>query len=166
MLSALRREMQQLLAQTPASRKPALRRSDAPDALLATDLPLLAEEDDLTAFIAVAMAKGWRVSFLPNGWMALDHDVAAPDVPVPAAAEGEIGCCLSLLTRHPQGRAEAAYIRALVKADDAGKQELEKLCRTWHGDFARRLRLHQMLPGVLPHLCAAIHHHTTKEDAT
>lgn len=156
MLTSLRQQLQQLLLQTPVSRRPSLRRSDRPDALFATDLPLLAEEDDLTAAIAVAVQAGWRISFLPNGWMTLDHDVPAPPLSIPPMSQGETGCCLSLLLRHPDGTAEKEYIRAIVKAADIGPVEVEKLCRIWHGDFAARLRQHQALPDVLPYLCAAI----------
>ena len=156
--------MQQLLAAVPAGRKPALRRTDAPDALLATDLPLIAEEDDLSAFVAVVMAKGWRVGFLPNGWMTLDHDVSVMETEIPRDVPGEMGCCLSLVERHPGGETDAAYIRALVKAEDAGTMELEKLCRLWHRDFARRLRMKQSLPGVLPYLCMAVKRHGVKGD--
>lgn len=164
MLRALREEMQQLLAAAPAGRKPALRRTDAPDALLATDLPLIAEEDDLSAFVAVVMAQGWRVGFLPNGWMTLDHDVPVPDAEAMQHVPGEMGCCLSLVERHPDGEMDKAYIRALVKAEDAGTMELEKLCRLWHRDFARRLRMKQSLPGVLPYLRAAVKQHGVKGD--
>ena len=164
MLSELRKQMQQLLAQVPASRKAALRRTDAPDALLATDLPLLAEEDDLTAFVAVVMAHGWRVAFAPNGWMKLDHDIPVPGVTVPEGVAGEAGCCISLLQRHPGNEVDAVRLRALVKADDAGKKELDKLCRAWHREFAEMLREKKPLPALLPYLSAAIAHHTAKED--
>lgn len=156
MLTALRQQLQQLLLHTPASRRPALRRSDRPDALFATDLPLLTEEDDLTASIAVAVQSDWRIGFLPNGWMTLDHDIPAPPLTIPPISQNEAGCCLSLLLQHPGGTVEKEYIRAIAKAADIGPVEVEKLCRIWHGDFSARLRQHQTLPDVLPYLCAAV----------
>lgn len=148
-----------MIAQTPASRRAALRRSDLPDALFATDLPLLAQEDDLSAMIAVEVQQGWRVGFLPNGWMTLDHDVPVPEAAVPPMPRGEMGCCLSLLLRHPGGEKDARLIRALAKADEVGAAEVEKLCRGLHRELAQRLRQHVPLPDLLPNLCAAIGHH-------
>lgn len=165
MLTALRREVQALLAAIPADRKPALRRSDDASALLATDLPLIARDDAVNAFIAAAQADGWTVTF-GKGWLLLDHAVPVPEVQVPPVIQGEAGCCLSLLLRHPGEDAPKTYIRALVKADEAGKAYLERLCAQWHRDFAGMLRRHEPLPGGLtPYLCAAIHHHTEKEVA-
>lgn len=163
MLSALRQEAQALLRLSPTSRPPSLRRSDRAEALFATDLPLLAEEDDLTATIAAAVQTGWRVGFLPNGWMTLDHDVPPPPLILPPMPCGETGCCLSLLLRHPAVCADPNAIRALVKADEAGAVEVEKLCRRWHHDFAAQLRRHEPLPDVLPYLCAAIRHGCKEE---
>ena len=72
MLTPLRREMQALLATVPVRRKPALRRSDAPEALLATDLPLAAEEAAVADFTALAENAGWTV--LRRGdWLLMDH---------------------------------------------------------------------------------------------
>lgn len=163
MLSALRQEAQALLRLAPTFRPPTLRRSARADALFATDLPLLAEEDDLSAMIAVSVQTGWRVGFLPNGWMTLDHDVPPPPLSLPPMPLGETGCCLSLLLRHPDACHEPDAIRALVKADEVGPIEVEKLCRRWHQDFAARLRRHEPLPDVLPYLCAAIRHGRKEE---
>ncbi|MGN0971204.1 MAG: hypothetical protein ACI4OY_04550, partial [Aristaeellaceae bacterium] len=99
MLTPLRREMQTLLAGADVRRKPALRRSDAPEALLATDLPLAAENAAVAAFIAAAEKAGWSV-MRQGDWLLMDHPVDAPDCPVPDRLAGETGCCLSLLLRH------------------------------------------------------------------
>lgn len=165
MLTPLRREMQSLLSAVPVRRKPALRRSDAPEALLATDLPLAAEEAAVADFTALAENAGWTV--LRRGdWLLMDHSVDAPDCPVPAELPGEAGCCLSLLLRHGGGDAPAEDVRALVKARDAGGNALERLCAAWHRDWAARLRRHEPLPGgLIPYLCGAITR-VTKEDAS
>ena len=155
MLTALRQQVQSVLYAVPASRKPALRRADAADALFATDLPLIAEADGVRTFIADMEERGWRVSER-NGWLLLDAAVPVPEYTVPTAPAEECGCCISLLLRHMEDAPAADHIRAVVKAADAGKQPFERLCGQLHGTFAAQLRQHQPLPGkLLPYLCAA-----------
>ncbi len=158
MLTALRLRIQAALQSVPAVRRPALRRCDATDALLATNLPFVAEEADVSAFTAVMEASGVRV--MPRGgWLLLDAPVPAPEAAIPPCLVGEAGCCISLLLRHgDNGPAQDAdeVIRAIVKASEAGKQPFERLCTQLHADFAARLRQHSALPtGALPYLCAA-----------
>jgi len=155
MLTALRQQVQSVLYAVPASRKPALRRADAEDALFATDLPLIAEADSVRTFIADMEQHGWTVVEL-NGWLLLDAAVPVPGYAVPTAPTGECGCCISLLLRHMEDAPAEEHIRAVVKAADAGKQPFERLCGQLHGVFAAQLRQHQPLPGkLLPYLCAA-----------
>ncbi len=157
MLTALRAQVNAALAVVPARRRPTLRRCDAPDALLATDLPFIADEPAVAAFAADMQGKGWRVTS-QNGWILLDAPIPAPEAPIPANFAGEAGCCISLLLRHP-GSAEAAeLIRAVAKAAEAGPLPFERLCTQIHADFAARLRKKAPLPGaLLPYLCAAYH---------
>ncbi|MGN1019092.1 MAG: hypothetical protein ACI4O7_01860 [Aristaeellaceae bacterium] len=164
MLTPLRRNVQTLLADVPVCRKPALRRSDAPEALLATDLPLAAEDAAVEAFLAAAEDAGWTV--IPRGeWLLLDHPVDAPDCPMPERLAGEAGCCLSLLVRHGGDGAPREDIRALVKARDAGGRAVERLCAAWHREWAARLRRREPLPGgLIPYLCRAMTP-AAKEDA-
>ena len=155
MLTTLRTQVQGVLYAVPAERKPALRRSDAPDALFATDLPLVAEAEAVQTFAADMTCLGWTVSER-NGWLTLDAAVPAPDAQVPQTLTGECGCCISLLLRHMDDAPAEEHIRAVVKAADAGKQLFERLCGQLHGEFAAQLRQHQPLPGkLLPYLCAA-----------
>ncbi len=155
MLTALRQQVQSVLYAVHAKRKPALRRADAADALFATDLPLVAEVDAIQGFIADIDKRGWRVSER-NGWLLLDAAVPAPEYVVPTAPAGECGCCISLLLRHKDDAPAEDYIRAVVKAADAGRQPFERLCEQLHGEFAEQLRQHQPLPGkLLPYLCCA-----------
>lgn len=157
MLTALRRQVQSALYAVPAKRKPALRRSDAPDALLATDLPLIAEKPAVAAFVQTMAAQGWRTR-LHRGWLLLDAPVPVPEADMPQCLPGECGCCISLLTRHADDAPAEAYIRAAVKAAEAGEKYLERLCSQLHADFAARLRRHEPLPGaLLPYLCRAYH---------
>lgn len=158
MLTALRQEVQALLAAVPTSRRPALRRSDAADALFATDLPLLADVSD---FCRLAAAHGWRTR-MRNGWLLLDKLPNPPEMPpqIPDAP-GELGCCLSLLARHPDDAADDVQLRALLKAADAGGPALERYARALHRDLAARLRTHTPLPGqLLPYLCRAAEERT------
>lgn len=155
MLTGLRQQVQGVLYAVPAKRKPALRRSDAPDALFATDLPLVAEAEVIRDFAAHMEACGWTVRER-NGWLTLDAAVPVPETVIPADLVGECGCCISLLLRHPEAAPAADVIRAVVKAADAGKQPFERLCTQLHGAFAAHLREHRALPGaLLPYLCHA-----------
>ena len=155
MLTALRQQVQSVLYAVPASRKPALRRADAADALFATDLPLIAESDAVQGFIADMEQRGWTLHER-NGWLLLDAAVPVPEYAVPTAPAGECGCCISLLLRHMDDAPVEDHIRAVVKAADAGKQPFERFCGQLHGEFAAQLRQHQPLPGkLLPYLCAA-----------
>ena len=155
MLTTLRTQVQSVLYAVPAKRKPALRRSDAPDALFATDLPLVAEADIVQNFVADMTCLGWSVS-VRNGWLTLDAPVPVPKHAVPDTLAGECGCCISLLLRHEEEAPAADFIRAVVKAADAGKLPFERLCGQLHGEFAARLRRHEALPGaLLPYLCRA-----------
>ncbi|MDD6051459.1 MAG: hypothetical protein PUC00_09400 [Clostridiales bacterium] len=155
MLRELRMQLRPLLEAVPAQRKPALRRSDAPDALLATDLPLIASPDAVAAFRANVARLGWHTA-LRNGWLILDAPVPAPDAPIPASFTGECGCCISLLMRHKEAAPAQDVIRAIVKAAEAGPIPLERLCKQLHVEFAARLRQHAPLPGdALPYFCVA-----------
>lgn len=159
MLTALRREVQALLADVPARRKPALRRAGSPEALLATDLPLIADDAAVAAFMGALTGAGWRV-WLEGGWLLLDHPLPLPPACAVADVPGETGCCLWLLQHHPGGEAPADRLRALAKA--AEEQNVEKLCRQWHREFARMLREGVPLPGgLLPYLACAVQ---TKEE--
>ncbi|MBQ8313024.1 MAG: hypothetical protein IJX84_07470 [Clostridia bacterium] len=148
MLTGLRQAVQEQLAQVPAKRKPALRRTDDPRALLMCDLPRIADEAAVMSFVAALEAEGWRV-WQETGWLLLDHAVPASEMVWPEAYTGESGCCLWLLRQHPGDAPAEAYIRALVKAAEVGRQRVEWLCSQWHGEFAARLREHLPLPGGL-----------------
>lgn len=158
MLKALREQASDALMSVPARRRPALRRSDAPGALLATDLPLVSEEAAVAAFTEQMQALGWRVFRAENGWLLLDAPVPVPAALPPDRPEGEYACCISLLQRHPDACDASAQIRALVKAAEAGAQPFTRLCAQLHADFAARLRRHELLPGaLLPYLYQAYH---------
>ena len=156
MLTPLRAEARAALDRMAVRRKPALRRSEDPGALLATDLPLAADAAAVEAFTKEMEARGWQVWRAAN-WLLLDKAVPAPPMEaVPGACPGELGCCISLLARHSEGAADAADIRALVKAAESGSPALERLCGQLHAEWAAALREHRSLPGgLLPYLCRA-----------
>ncbi len=155
MLCNIRARVQEALYAVPAKRRPALRRSDAPDALLATDLPLIADAQAVEAFRAELAGMGFS-TWERQGWLLLDVPVPVPDAPLPASLVGECGCCISLLVRHPDGAPAEDFIRAVVKAADAGCIPFERLCGQLHAELAARLRRHEPLPGaLLPYLCQA-----------
>ena len=164
MISALRGELRQLLAAVPATRTPTVRRCDSPDALLATNLPFLADEAAIAQFTCAAQQSGWTVT-QQNGWLLLDHPVPAPDMPPPAHFGGESGCLLHLLMRHPEEHAPCeADIRALAKAADESPAQAERLCAAMHRLWAERLRRREPLPGgLMPYLLYVHHLLHTKE---
>lgn len=157
MLRALRAQVQANFEGMTLLRRPALRRADAPDALLATNLPQVTDAAGADAFCREMRRLGWQCS-LRAGWLLLDAPVPAPAAPVPAALEGECGCCISLLLRHPDQGDAAEDIRRVVKAADAGRKPFERLCGQLHAAFAEDLRRGRPLPGILlPYLCQAWH---------
>lgn len=156
MLRPLRETAQAVLQEAPAARRPALRRSDDSEALLATDLPLLVDEAAVEAFKARMTALGWRV-WQAGDWLLMDVAVPVPEASLPAELIGEPGCCVSLLLRHPEGLPDPVAIREVVKAAESGRAALERLCARWHAEWAAALREHRNLPGgLMPYLCRAI----------
>lgn len=155
MMTELRSEVRAALDECQTERPAVLRRSDLPDMLLATDLPAVADAQTVAAFTAAMEAKGWTVRPAVI-WLLLDKPVPQPaggDV----QAEGEAGCCLSLLARHPDAETDAAAIRAIVKAAEQNAMALEKVCARLHADWAERLRLGGALPGLIrPYLEQAV----------
>ena len=156
MLTPLRQAAKAALLATPVSRKPALRRADDPAALLATDLPLIAQGEAVAAFMERMEAMGWHV-WRAGDWLLMDAGVPVPETCVPARMTGEAGCCISLLARHPNHERDQAAIRAVVKAAESGEAALERVCKRLHAEWATALREHRDLPGgLLPYLCRAI----------
>jgi len=158
MMKRLRGMLRPLLEAVPTQHAPTLRRCDDPSALLATNLPFLADESAVLDFIHSAETQGWMVT-PRNGWLLLDHDVSILDMPVPDAPRGEIGCLISLLVRHPQDTSPCQdELRALVKSAEVSAEALEQLCGQLHRQWAEKLRRHTPLPGgLLPCLCELYH---------
>lgn len=155
MLSEMRSEVRQELDRCVTKRPPVLRRADVEDALFATDLPAVASQETVMAFTKAMKRLGWQVRPAVI-WLHLDKTV-----PVPPArevrADGEMGCCLSLLQRHPKGVQDEKAVRLLCKAGEQNAMVLEKVCAGLHRQWAEKLRLGQPLPGLLmPYLQEAI----------
>ena len=160
MLSALRAQVNAELLRLEVNRRPALRRSDDPEALLATDLPLAASAETAEGFVRRLRELGWRVWMAANGWLLLDADVPLPEAaPAEEDVTGECGCCLSILARHAEENGLAAeWLRTIVKAAEAGEKPFGRCCGQLHAYLAELLRLHQPLPGkLLPYLKRAYH---------
>lgn len=162
LLTPYRRTVQALLHGIPALRKPFLRRSLRPDALLTTDLPRLTVPESLAWLIAALEAQGWTA--LRQG----DYLELTPGL-VPPAPGGHVFAgadrpalrrLFHLLNRHPAPRGDTAAILALLKAEEAGTPSLEKLCQTLCRQCAVCLRTHERLPGeLLPYV-----HHILSEE--
>lgn len=156
MMKTLRAEVNGVLMSVSCRRKPALRRSDEPEALLATDLPLAADAGAVGEVIQRLTALGWRIWPAENGWLLLDAPVPPPKTVPPSTMQGECGCCIALLARHPEDGDARGLIRSAVKAEEAGRQYFDRFCARLHGELAARLRRHEPLPGgLLPYLCRA-----------
>ena len=163
MITQLRRDLLAFLRDIPCSRTPTLRRCRHDGALLATNLPFIAQPDDVRRFADACRLRGWTVSE-SDGWLLLDHAVTPPDSPIPDTLSGEVGCLISLLIRHPQDHAPCDdAIRALAKACEESPAVTDRLCAALHDDWAQRLRKREPLPGgLLPYLCFA--HSVCKEE--
>lgn len=155
MLTALRLELNTLMAAAQPSRKPALRHANREGWLLCSDVPSLLDEAALTALCDQLHAAGWQTQ-LQNGWLYFDKPVPVPVVDMAAEFPGEVGCVVSLLRRHNDAAPCGEAIRLLCCAHDKGAVQVERLCRTLHQQMAEKLRLHQPLPGgLLPYVIRA-----------
>ena len=151
MLKRMRDELRLLMADIPARRPPALRRSDAPDMLLATDLPLLTGMDALAVFLSRLDAADWRYR-IQGQWLLLDHEPPVPPV-CPGPLHGEAACVALLLEKHPGGGSDPELLRRLLKAAEQGPRKTEPLMEQLHGRLAGMLRQKQPLPdGLLPYI--------------
>lgn len=165
MLTALRRSALMLMDSEHPPRRPALRRADSDDWLLASDIPQLLPAPQLSRLILRLQEAGWRTG-LRGGWLYLDHPIAVPPLTHLPQSNGEASCLLSLLARHQESPLleDRAASRALVKAAEQSGSQLETCCAQLHAACAARLRLHQPLPGALLPLLAALL--AQKEDTT
>ena len=59
---------------------------------------------------------------------------------------------LSLLERHQDRPADRRAIRLLLKAEEEGKEKLEKTCAALHVEYAQLLRLRRGIPALYPYL--------------
>ena len=146
-MNKLRRELNELLADTNGTRPAALRRSLTEDFLYATDLPQTADSETVFCFIRRAEAAGWHTADA-DGWIQLDKCPADPPEP-PAAPGPEARCCAALLRQHPEGRRNSSREkRILIKAAEKGPEALEQACAALHREWAVNLRRHEGLPDL------------------
>ncbi|MBR4712022.1 MAG: hypothetical protein IKP10_08290 [Clostridia bacterium] len=158
MLRAAREAAVELMRGIPAARRPALRRANEAGWMLATDLPLIADEAGREHFLTLAREAGWRTGRTPGGWVLLDRLDLLPQAPPPdRLPDGEAGALISLLARHPSDGTDDEALRAIAAAAEQGRPQLDRLCAALHAAWARALRRHEKIPGALmPYLCAAV----------
>ncbi len=146
-MNKLRRELNELLADTYSIRPATLRRSLREDFLYATDLPQTADSEAVFSFICKAEAAGWRTADA-DGWIQLDKCPAEPPEP-PALPGPEARCCAALLRQHPEGRRNSSREkRILIKAAEKGSGARERACAALHREWAENLRKHEGLPDL------------------
>ncbi len=138
MLRAARAEVRALLADLPARRPPALRRALTEDAMLACDLPLASDPATAAVFCDRARGRGWRVTE-DRGWLLLDKPDLIPPPIGDELPEGEAGCVLSLLRRHPELWRDLTGRRMLAKASECAAPKRERVCAELHARWALRL---------------------------
>ena len=146
-MNKLRQELQKLLAGTPYTRTPALRRSLREDFLYASDLPQAADRDAVESFLRKAREAGWHASET-EGWIQLDKVPQDPPE-FPGIPGPEAKCCASLLRRHPgPRRTSERERRMLYKAAEESAGARETVCGKLHREWAADLRTHRPLPDV------------------
>lgn len=146
-MNKLRQELQELLAGTPCTRPPALRRSLRGDFLYASDLPQAAGRDAVECFLRKAREAGWHAAET-EGWIQLDRYPADPPE-LPGRAGPEARCCAALLRRHTGPRRDSERERRmLLKAAEEGAGAWETACGRLHREWAADLRTHRPLPDL------------------
>ncbi|MDO4483038.1 MAG: hypothetical protein Q4C54_00990 [Clostridia bacterium] len=141
MLTKEREQLRMLMAQAGFHRRPALKRCQDPDYLMATDFPAAASEEQTEVFVHSLQNHGWLCTRKGN-WLFLDKEsYELPNPPVPdTIPAGEIGCCISLLQRHMSDCGDIRLVRLLMKTADESAQKTEALCLVWHREWAAGLR--------------------------
>ena len=140
MLTRARAEAAALLEGIPSSRPAVIRRAIPEDWMLATDLPRAAETAGVDRFQQKAAAAGWQVAEA-DGWLLLDRpELLSWPEPDAFPADGEAGCVMSLLRRHPEFRSDRTALRSLAKASELPEAQREAVCRNLHGRWAEALR--------------------------
>ena len=99
-MNKLRQEALELLSSAETFRPAVLRRSLRNDAMYATDLPRIADNETVAGFLQKAEESGWHAE-MENGWIHLDR---VPESMSEGCFQGPYGldaeCCLSILARH------------------------------------------------------------------
>ena len=68
------------------------------------------------------------------------------------ADSSEAYALLSFLERHQDLPADRRAVRQLLKAEEEGRDSLEKICAQMHAEYARYLRMHIGIPTLYPYL--------------
>ena len=103
------------------------------------DLPRAVEETQVERFRRRARDAGWTVRE-ESGWLLLDRPELLPRPAFPPnLPDGEAGCVLSLLQRHPELWDDLIARRALAKASELSTQEAQRVCLQIHRRWALTL---------------------------
>ncbi|MBR5345191.1 MAG: hypothetical protein IK127_05135 [Clostridia bacterium] len=140
MLTRARTEAAELLKGLPVSRSAVIRRAIPDEWMLACDLPQCAEPEIVCEFQAKAVAEGWETE-LRDGWVLLDKTelLTMPEIPI-SYPDGEMGCVLSLISRHPEFLKGESLLRNLAKATELSSTAAEIIFKKLHAELATRLR--------------------------
>ena len=132
-----------MIAAVSVKRKPALRRSDSAEYLFATDLPAVADPENLQLFTKSVENEGW-VWIIRSGWLLLDMVCKRPVIIAERFPESE--ACAEILKRHPGRRDGKREWRDLYKACEQGGRIERAAFRKLHSEMAVALREHRDLP--------------------
>lgn len=144
MMKELRKELLEAISALPFDRVPIIRRSNNPNYLLTSDLPLHIPKNVLDAFIRKMTEDGWTVTITGNNWIEVDKKLIYK---IGGTISGnEASCCARLLEKHPGNADEHKTERDILKAKDANK--LEECCRSLHRSWAEALRRGDELPRI------------------
>ena len=149
-LNKLREELQSILDETDSNRPAVIRRCKRIDYLYATDLPLTADQNNVTFFTRRAEKRGWR-SEIQAGWILLDRLPAGPPENGFRGPYGpEAKCCASILRRHPEKQKKSGNRekRMLIKAGEENRESYERVCTILHREWAAVLRQGDALPDL------------------
>ena len=138
-----RKQLQELLAAVRTVRKPALRRSESDEYLLATDLPAVTDAENLRLFTEAAENEGWAWT-IRSGWLLLDMVLKRTVIIAERFPESE--ACAGILKRHPERRDGKREWRELYKACEQGGIIERAAFRKLHSEMAIALREHKDLP--------------------
>ncbi len=150
MMAEFRSEVTGFIEPLCCVRRPSIRRCDDPEWLLATDLPLLIDQERMKEFLNRISEAGWQ-SQLFGDWLYLRREIKPPEYETRADEQicESCMCLISLLERHPGGESSQRERIAMCKAEEYSRQEFLRFMDLLHREWATRLRQRVHLPSDL-----------------